>query len=91
LTRLYRPENIVFIHLPQKNEIGPGPDALGLKARHAIEDAGARWYDGFKLCQVTASDYHTNDEHPNQSGYRKIAACTANVIDELLSRARRGG
>ncbi|MGC2413881.1 MAG: hypothetical protein WA459_14430 [Stellaceae bacterium] len=91
LTRLYGPENIVFIHLPQKNEIGHGPDDLGLKARRAIEDAGARWYDGFNLCQMTTSDYHANDEHPNQSGYRKIAACTANVIDELLSRARRGG
>ena len=92
LTRLYGPENIVFIHLPEKDEIGrDGPDGLGLKARHAIEDAGARWFDGFTLCHMTTSDYHTNDEHPNQSGYHKIAACTANIIDELWSRTRRGG
>ncbi len=83
LVRLYGPENIAFIHLPQKNEVGRGPDSLGIKARRAIEDAGGRLYDGFKLCQLTEGDYYAYDDHPNKNGYAKIAACVGDVIKEL--------
>jgi hypothetical protein len=76
-------ENIAFFHLPQKDELHRGPNTLGQKARHAIEDAGGRLYDGFELCQLTESDYYANDDHPNKSGYAKIAACAAHVINEL--------
>jgi len=85
LIRIYGPKNVAFIHLPQKDEVGHGPSNLGLKARHAIEDAGGKLSDGFKLCQLTVTDYYTNDEHPNKSGYSKIAACAASVINELVA------
>jgi len=83
LVSIYGSKNIAFIHLPQKDELAHGPNNLGIKARHAIEDAGGRMFDGFKLCQLTESDYYVNDDHPNKGGYTKIAACAANVINEL--------
>jgi hypothetical protein len=89
LIRLYGPENIAFIHLPQKNEIASGPNKLGLRARRAIEEAGGKVFDGFKLCQMTAADYYPHDEHPNQSGYGKIAVCATEVINQLVTASRR--
>jgi hypothetical protein len=85
LIRIYGAKNVAFIHLPQKDEVGQGPNSLGLKARRAIEDAGGKLFDGFKLCQLSGTDYFMNDEHPNKGGYSKIAACAANVINELVA------
>jgi hypothetical protein len=85
LVRIYGRENVAFLHLPQKDELGQGPNSLGLEARRAIEDAGGKLFDGFKLCQLTAADYYEHDDHPNKGGYTKIAACAANVINELAA------
>jgi hypothetical protein len=85
LIRTYGHNNVAFIHLPQKDEIGHGPNSLGLKARLAIEDAGGKLFDGFKLCQLTKRDYYMNDDHPNKGGYTKIAACATDVINELVA------
>ena len=74
---------MAFIHLPRKEEIDSGPDVFGLKARRAIQEAGGRLFDGFKLCGLVAADYHPNDLHPNSRGYGKIAACTMSVIKEM--------
>jgi hypothetical protein len=81
--KIYGPENVAFIHLPQKGEIDSGPDDLGLKVRRSIQEAGGKLFDGFKLCQLTAADYHPNDLHPNGRGYDKISACTMSVIKEM--------
>ncbi len=85
LIRIYGSKNVAFLHLPQKDEVGRGPGNLGLKARRAIEDAGGKLFDGFKLCQLTKTDYYMNDDHPNKGGYTKIAACADNVINELVA------
>jgi hypothetical protein len=85
LIRIYHSENVAFIHLPQKQEIDNGPNNLGLKARRSIQEAGGKLFDGFKLCRLTAVDYYLNDDHPNSSGYAKIAACVNNVISELIT------
>src|SRR5579863_2409196 len=45
----YGPDNVAFIHLPQKDEIDR-PNDLGLQARGYIQGAGGRLFDGFKLC-----------------------------------------
>ncbi len=82
--KTYGPENVAFIHLPQKEELDSGPDDLGLKARRSIEEAGGKLFDGFKLCRLTAADYHPNDQHPNSRGYAKIAACTLTIINEMV-------
>ena len=85
LIRIYGPENVAFLHVPQKDEVGHGPNSLGLKARGAIEDAGGKLFDGFKQCQLTSADYYANDNHPNKGGYSKIAACAAKVINQLVA------
>jgi len=82
----YGPENVAFIHLPQKEEIDSGPDDLGLKARRSIQEAGGKLFDGFKLCRLIAADYHPNDLHPNSRGYAKIAACVMSIIKEMVIR-----
>ena len=88
LVRIYGPNNIAFIHLPQKDEIEHGPNSLGLKARSAIVEAGGKLVDGFKLCGLTSADYYTHDDHPNKIGYAKIAACASDVISELASQSQ---
>jgi hypothetical protein len=84
LIKIYGAKNVAFLHLPEKDELSQGPNSLGLKVRGAIEDAGGKLFDGFKLCQLTKTDYYVNDGHPNKGGYSKIATCAANVIHELV-------
>jgi hypothetical protein len=89
LTRIYGPANVVFIHLPTQTEVETRePISLGLRARRAILEAGGKVFDGFKLCRLTAADYHANDGHPNRTGYAKIASCTADAIREMMAGAR---
>jgi hypothetical protein len=83
--RLHGPENVAFLHLPEKDEIDNGPNYLGLKARRSIRDAGGKLFDGFKLCQLTAADYYPNDDHPNRTGYAKIASCATGVMKEMTA------
>ncbi len=86
----YGRENVAFLHLPQKNEIAGGPNDLGLAARRAIAAAGGTLFDGFKLCQMTPSDYFPNDDHPNAHGYSKIATCAAEIATSLASERAQG-
>jgi hypothetical protein len=79
LIKSYGPGNIIFIHLPQKDETA-GPDELGLQARRSIAEAGGQLFDGFKLCRMTPADYYKNDDHPNKQGYAKIASCVGDII-----------
>ncbi len=88
LIRLVGVENAVFIHLPQREEIANGPDALGSQARRAIQQAGGKLFDGFKLCGLTTADYYPNDEHPNGNGYSKIASCVNAIIREATDKAQ---
>jgi len=82
LIRLYGPDNVAFIHLPQKDEINNRePNILGLEARRSIQEAGGKLFDGFKLCRLTMADYYSNDDHPNSGGYVKIAFCVTKVIN----------
>jgi hypothetical protein len=90
LIRMYGAENIAFMHLPQKDELGYGPNSLGLKARHSIEKEGGRLFDGFKLCQLVPADYYANDDHPNGGGYSKVVACVTEVIKEMTAGNRYG-
>jgi hypothetical protein len=81
LIEKYGTANVIFIHLPTREEVD-GPDGFGLSARRSIENAGGRLYDGFKLCGLTPSDYHRHDGHPNETGYAKIALCTSRIIKQ---------
>jgi hypothetical protein len=83
----YGRENVVFMHLPQKDEVN-GPNAAGMEERRAIRDAGGRLYDGFKLCHLTPADYHVRDPHPNAQGYTKIADCVSQVVRQIASPAQ---
>jgi hypothetical protein len=80
----YGTENVAFLHLPQKDETN-GPGELGLEARQAIRDAGGTLIDGFRLCRLSAGDYHIHDSHPNEQGYGKIAQCVRQVIEGMFT------
>ncbi len=83
----YGTHNVTFIHVPQKDEVD-GPNDIGRKARQAIEEADGKLFDGFKLCRLTASDYYSNDDHPNSAGYEKIAVCVNNVLKGVIAGAQ---
>ncbi len=77
--------NIIFIHIPSKEEIESGntPNSLGRLAREKINSAGGKFVDGFKICGLEPGDYFINDPHPNSAGYKKIAGCVNKTILEL--------
>ena len=83
----YGADNVTFVHLPQKDETS-GPNEIGWLARSAIEDAGGKLYDGFKLCDLTPADYHVHDGHPNAQGYGKIAHCVAAIVRRMATDDR---
>ena len=80
-------DNVILLHLPQRDEIDLGMNAFGLKARDAVRQAGLRLVDGFETCGLAATDYHVGDGHPNADGYRKIAACVERVIADAWPSA----
>jgi hypothetical protein len=80
----YGRDNVVFMHLPQKDEMD-GPSTPGMEERRAIREAGGQLYDGFKLCNLTAADYHIRDPHPNAQGYAKIANCVSQVVRQIAT------
>jgi hypothetical protein len=83
----YGPENVVFMHLPQKDEVN-GPSEPGMEERRSIQEAGGKLYDGFKLCPLTAADYHIHDSHPNAQGYGKIANCVSQVLQRIATETQ---
>jgi hypothetical protein len=84
----YGRENVLFIHLPQKEELKGTILPNGLLARKLIRDSGARYADGTSLCGLDGSDFWVYDNHPNQRGYSKIAKCVAQIIEPFLTQDR---
>ena len=87
LIRLYGSDNVLFMHLPQKDE-PDHPNETGIMEQAAIRQAGGRLVDGFKSCRMTPADYYPNDDHPNNSGYAKIAVCVSSAIKQVMPDAR---
>jgi lysophospholipase L1-like esterase len=79
-----RRSNILLIHLPQKDEIGRGPNLFGVRARELISQQSLAFADGFNACGLTAADYYVNDGHPNANGYAKIGACVKDALNRWL-------
>jgi hypothetical protein len=72
----YGAKNVLFVHLPQKDEVRRGqPDFYGRLTRDMITGLGGRYFDGFSHCKLESRDFYPHDSHPNVSGYGKIEAC----------------
>jgi hypothetical protein len=82
LIQKYKSENVVFLHLPQKDEVF-GPSDLGKEARATIQEAGGTLLDGFQLCPLSPNEYHIHDGHPNEKGYSRIADCVTKIIHQM--------
>ena len=67
--------NVIFVHIPQRDEVGMEPNNIGKMARDVIRSKGGQFYDGFQQCGLEPSDYYLHDNHPNEKGYRKISEC----------------
>jgi hypothetical protein len=76
-------ENVIFVHLPEKEELRRGILPEGLRIRGEISRAGGRLYDGFTKCGLAVTDYHVNDAHPNEGGYAKISRCVGDAVTQL--------
>ena len=74
------PENVLFAHLPQKDELDSGPNFLGQMARDFIHRNGYAFFDGFQQCGLTSPDFLAHDMHPNALGYAKIGACVEKAV-----------
>ena len=74
------PGNLLFIHLPQKDEVDSGPNFLGKMAREFIRQSGFSFVDGFEKCGLTSADFLIHDGHPNAQGYGKIGACVESAV-----------
>jgi hypothetical protein len=77
-------ENLLFIQLPQKDEMVSGPDFMGQKGRDFIRRNGFSFVDGFEKCGLKITDFHVHDGHPNESGYSKIAECVDRSVREVF-------
>ena len=77
-------KNVIFVHIPQKDELGRGPNEIGLLARKEIENQNGNFYDGFQKCGLDLSDYYPHDNHPNEKGYKKISECVLEASREIL-------
>ena len=82
----YGRENVLFIQLPQKDELGGTILPDGLLTRKLIRNVGARFADGTSLCGLNKSDFFVRDGHPNQQGYSKIAKCMEQIIEPFLTQ-----
>ena len=85
----YGRENVLFIQLPQNDELKGTIMPDGLLAQKLIRDSGARYADGTSLCGLDGSDFFVRDAHPNQQGYSKIARCVAQIIEPFLTQDRQ--
>ena len=87
VTKLGR-DNVVFIYLPQRYELGSGPNWYGRKAKEFILQQGFWFVDGRARCGLVPRDYYEHDGHPNPSGYRKITACVRRAAEEAFAPLR---
>jgi hypothetical protein len=76
--------NLMFIHLPQKDELNSGIVSEGRRGRDFIRRHGFVLVDGFEKCGLKVTDYHLHDGHPNSSGYSKIAECVDRSVREVF-------
>jgi hypothetical protein len=74
------PQNVLFIHVPQKDELASGPNVIGKEADNFIRDHGWPFLDGFGKCSLTIQDFHLNDGHPNAVGYDKLEKCISTSV-----------
>ena len=78
------PQNLLFIQLPQKNELDSGPGFMGGKGREFIRRQGFSFVDGFEKCGLKMTDFHLHDGHPNVKGYMKVAECVNGSVREAF-------
>jgi hypothetical protein len=78
-------DNVLFIHLPQKDEVGRSPTWYGQQADDFIIEKRFSFMNGFTKCGLTMRDYHKHDGHPNATGYAKIAACVERAVKDVFS------
>jgi hypothetical protein len=84
----YGRENVLFIQLPQKEELEGTTLPDGLLMRKIIWNVDAQFVDGISRCRLDRSDFFVQDGHPNQQGYSKIGNCVAQILDSFLARDR---
>lgn len=83
--------NILFIHLPQKDEIKLGiTNRPGLRARAFIKSHGGEVAENLQ-CQLILDDYYPHDAHPNVHGYEKIGRCVQDIIQRKWPEFSAGG
>ncbi len=74
-------ENLLFIHIPQKDEIASGKlSTFGKSVVNKILSVNGIIFDGHSKCGFDDTDYFMNDSHPNSKGYDKLYRCVNSAI-----------
>lgn len=86
LMRQLGPDNLLFMHLPQKDEVASGPSWIGRRVDNFLGQHGFAPVDGFKTCGLVIGDFHEHDGHPNADGYAKIEKCVEKAMRDAQLR-----
>jgi hypothetical protein len=78
------PQNVLFIHLPQKDELRFGPNVVGKEAATFIRNNRFLFVDGFEKCQLGLADFHLRDGHLNAAGYEKLEKCISEGLRDVF-------
>jgi hypothetical protein len=84
LVRAFGPDNTIFLHLPQKDEVLNGISPLGIQVQEYLRSENFRLVDGFRQCGLEISDFLPNDGHPAAAGYDKVRTCVEHAIETIL-------
>jgi hypothetical protein len=88
MVKSYGRENVLFIQLPQKEELKGTTLPDGLLMRKIMRNVDAQFVDGISLCRLDKYDFFVRDGHPNQQGYSKIGNCVTQILDSFLAKDR---
>lgn len=80
--------NVLFIHVPQKDELQSGPNPLGRQAVDFLRGNGLTVVDGFERCRLSIADFHPHDGHPNATGYGKLERCVRDSVEGAFDLPR---
>ena len=90
LIEKYGRHNLLFIQLPQRQELNGHILPGGVLTRKLLREAGIDYVDGISRCGLRDTDYFARDSHPNRYGYSKIAECVSQIIKPFLTLTHHG-
>ena len=74
----YGANNVLLVQLPDQPSTRLGPSETEQRNRfgsEVVKASGLELLDLNRTCPLTSANFHTLDNHPNSSGYQRLAGC----------------